>query len=111
MGKAELARHQIEHGDEIHAGSKASCLALNGAEDTVESLHKSIGQSPLPVRKDSPQVLLDHLCDFDHGSKDANRQLGNRGIGATPTCSKQRDQRDMAFLLNLPAGELRIPFL
>jgi hypothetical protein len=57
MGKAELACHQIEYGDEIDAGAKASRLALNGAEDTVESLHKSVGQFPLPVCQDSPQVL------------------------------------------------------
>lgn len=40
MGKTELASHQIEYGDEIDAGAKASSLTLNGAEDTVESFHK-----------------------------------------------------------------------
>jgi hypothetical protein len=49
MREAKLASDQIEHGDEIDAGAKASSLAFNCAEDTVESLHESVGQSRMAV--------------------------------------------------------------
>lgn len=43
LGKAELASHQIKDRDEIDAGAKATRLAFNGAENTVESFHKRVG--------------------------------------------------------------------
>ena len=69
MGESEFPSHQVEDGDEINAGTKASSLSFDSAEDAVESFHKSVGHPPLPVRQDSRQVVLDHLRHFDHGGK------------------------------------------
>ena len=53
MGKAELASHQIEHGDEIDAGAKASRSQIDGFEEfhaqiTVLSIGTSNSGRPAP---------------------------------------------------------------
>src|SRR5580700_2552593 len=78
LGEAELAGDEIEHGDEVDAGAVAAGLALGGLEQTVEALHKSVGQPPLPVGQDAGQVGLNHFGDLDHGSKEqAGMLLGH----------------------------------
>src|SRR5665811_940143 len=62
LGQAELARHQIEHGDEMRCRAVAARLALGRAEHTVQSFQERIGPAPFPVRQAPGQMFLDLLC-------------------------------------------------
>ena len=49
MGQAEFAGDEIEDGDQVNRGPIAPGLALDRAEDAIETFHEGVGQAPLPV--------------------------------------------------------------
>src|SRR5580692_9690474 len=71
LGQAEFAGGKIEHGDQVDAGTVAPSLAFGGAEDTVQALHEGIGQTAFPMGQNALQMVLNHLRQFQHGSKEA----------------------------------------
>ena len=66
----QLARDEVEHGDEVLLGAIAARFAFGGLEDAVEPFHKGVGQAPLPMGQNPKQMVLDHLRHFKHGAKD-----------------------------------------
>src|SRR5439155_3958332 len=71
LRQAKLSGHEVKHGDQVCRRAVAASFAFGSAKDAVQSFHERIGHSPLPVRQDSCQMVLDHLRHLEHRGKEA----------------------------------------